>query len=40
MHPEDVAGVVHKCHAALASGEPFEGEAGVELESDPSVAPM
>jgi formate hydrogenlyase transcriptional activator len=29
VHPEDVAGIVQKWHAALASGEPFEAEARV-----------
>src|SRR6476659_807100 len=29
IHPEDVAGIVQKWHAALASGEPFEAEARV-----------
>src|SRR5215472_6986800 len=29
IHPEDVAGIVQKWHAALASGEPFEIEARV-----------
>ena len=29
VHPEDVAGLVQKWHAALASGEPFEAEARV-----------
>ena len=29
VHPEDVAGIVQKWHAALASGEPFEIEARV-----------
>ena len=29
VHPEDVAGIVQKWHAALASGEPFEVEARV-----------
>src|SRR5258708_37072019 len=29
VHPEDVAGIVQKWHAALASGEPFEFEARV-----------
>jgi PAS domain S-box-containing protein len=30
IHPEDVAGIVQKWHAALASGEPFEAEARVQ----------
>src|SRR6266446_4882572 len=29
VHPDDVAGIVQKWHAALASGEPFEAEARV-----------
>src|SRR5260370_36889612 len=29
VHPEDVAAIVQKWHAALASGEPFEIEARV-----------
>jgi PAS domain S-box-containing protein len=29
VHPEDVAGIVQKWRAALASGEPFEAEARV-----------
>ncbi len=29
IHPEDVAAIVHKWHAALASGEPFEIETRV-----------
>ena len=29
IHPDDVAGIVQKWHAALASGEPFEAEARV-----------
>ena len=29
IHPEDVAGIVQKWHAALTSGEPFEAEARV-----------
>jgi len=29
IHPEDVAGIVQKWHAALGSGEPFEAEARV-----------
>jgi formate hydrogenlyase transcriptional activator len=29
IHPEDVAGIVQKWHAALESGEPFEAEARV-----------
>jgi formate hydrogenlyase transcriptional activator len=29
VHPEDVAGLVQKWHASLASGEPFEAEARV-----------
>src|SRR4029450_9435201 len=29
VHPKDVAGIVQKWHAALASGEPFEAEARV-----------
>jgi formate hydrogenlyase transcriptional activator len=29
IHPEDVAGIVQRWHAALASGEPFEAEARV-----------
>ena len=29
IHPDDVAGMVQKWHAALASGEPFEAEARV-----------
>jgi formate hydrogenlyase transcriptional activator len=29
VHPEDVAGIVQKWHAALESGEPFEAEARV-----------
>jgi PAS domain S-box-containing protein len=29
VHPEDVAGIIQKWHAALASGEPFEAEARV-----------
>src|SRR5437762_11881651 len=29
VHPEDVAAIVQKWHAALASGEPFEAEARV-----------
>ena len=29
IHPEDVAGIVQKWHAALSSGEPFEAEARV-----------
>ena len=29
VHPEDVAGIVQKWHAALASGEPFEIETRV-----------
>src|SRR5437016_4421052 len=29
VHPEDVAGLVQKWHAALASGEPLEAEARV-----------
>ena len=29
VHPEDVAAIVRKWHAALASGEPFEIEARV-----------
>ena len=30
VHPEDVAAIVQKWHAALASGEPFEIEARVQ----------
>src|SRR5215471_2805555 len=30
IHPEDVAGIVQKWHAALESGEPFEAEARVQ----------
>ena len=29
VHPEDVAGLLQKWHAALGSGEPLEAEAGV-----------
>src|ERR1700719_2146354 len=29
IHPEDVAGIVQKWHAALSTGEPFEAEARV-----------
>jgi PAS domain S-box-containing protein len=29
IHPEDIAGIVEKWHAALASSEPFEAEARV-----------
>jgi formate hydrogenlyase transcriptional activator len=29
IHPDDVAGIVQKWHASLASGEPFEAEARV-----------
>jgi PAS domain-containing protein len=29
VHPEDLAGIVQKWRAALASGEPFEAEARV-----------
>ena len=32
VHPEDVAGIIQKWHAALASGEPLEAEARVRRE--------
>ena len=37
VHPEDVAALVQKWHAALASGEPLEVEARVMRASRPSL---
>src|SRR6266496_1252159 len=39
VHPKDVAGIVQKWHAALASGEPFEAEARVR-RADGSYRPF
>jgi PAS domain S-box-containing protein len=36
-HPEDVAAIVQKWHAALASGEPLEIEAGEHTYADPEL---